>query len=97
MDLHVKGGYVNDLFYSNHKQPTGHQTSAMQGSSYYMNISEIFLIDKIDILLGVVSLLNIELRGRTTTNYNATLTTSVYETTMSIAEVYSESIFHNLL
>ena len=77
MDLHVKGGYVNDLFYSNHKQPTGHQTSAMQGSSNYMYINEIFFIDKIGILLGVVSLLNIELRGRTTTNYNATLTTSV--------------------
>ena len=82
---------------SNHTQPTGHQTSAMQGSSNYMYINEIFFIDKIGILLGVVSLLNIELRGRTTTNYNATLTTSVYETTMSIAEAYSESIYHYLL
>ena len=82
---------------SNHTQPTGHQTSAMQGSSNYMYINEIFFIDKIGILLGVVSLLNIELRRRTTTNYNATLTTSVYETTMSIAEAYSESIYHYLL
>ena len=80
---------------SNHTQPTGHQTSAMQGSSNYIN--EIFFIDKIGILFGVVSSLNIELRGRTTTNYNATLTTSVYETTMSIAEAYSESIYHYLL
>ena len=37
-----------------------------------------FIVDKIGILIGVVSLLNFEVRGMTTTTYNATPATNLY-------------------